>query len=117
MTNPEDDQLITDSLAVRSQDDYNRPYTEKCEHCGGPWHGQSADWNPTGIWRADRGVKEGCPGAYATDKQVAEWGKLKKVVDWLRSMPSMCCMLFQTIDPTVLTLIPHQAAMAVLVSM
>lgn len=85
MTNPEDDvvkdidQLITDSLTVRQQDDYSRPYAERCEHCGGPWHGQASDWNNTGIWRVDRGIGEGCPGAYATAEQMAEWEKLKKV--------------------------------------
>lgn len=83
--NPEDDvinsidQLVTDSLAVGPTDNYCVPYRERCEHCNGPWHGQPATWNPTTLFRQDRGIKEGCPGAYATAEQVAEWKPLKKV--------------------------------------
>lgn len=77
---PEDDSIVDDSLAVGPLDDYSKPYSEKCEHCGGAWHGQPSSWNANPkLLNRDR-VREGCPGAYATDEQVAQWHKGKVTI-------------------------------------
>jgi hypothetical protein len=64
MTNPEDDvldriaALVDESLEHGPTDDYNAPYDEQCEHCGGEWHGLA-------------GGRGGCcPGAFATDDEI-----------------------------------------------
>ena len=81
--NPENDaidQLVNDSLAACHQDSYDKPYSERCEHCSGSWHGQPRSWQQSvpGMWTQDS-IKPGCPGAYATEEQVAKWHELKKV--------------------------------------
>ena len=52
------DQLVNESLAHGPTDDYERPYVERCDTCYGEWHGLPA---------------YGCPGAYATPEQHAEY--------------------------------------------
>lgn len=47
-----------ESLAHGPTDDYARPYQERCDTCYGEWHGLPAF---------------GCPGAYATPEQHAEY--------------------------------------------
>ena len=52
------DALVNESLAHGPTDDYARPYQERCDTCYGEWHGLPA---------------YGCPGAYATPEQHAEY--------------------------------------------
>lgn len=50
------DELVEESLARPISDDYSLPWRERCELCGGDWHGlPDTDF--------------GCPGAFATDEQ------------------------------------------------
>lgn len=52
------DALVNESLAHGPTDDYERPWQERCDTCYGEWHGLPAF---------------GCPGAYATPEQHAEY--------------------------------------------
>lgn len=52
------DALVNESLAHGPTDDYARPWQERCDTCYGEWHGLPAF---------------GCPGAYATPEQHAEY--------------------------------------------
>jgi hypothetical protein len=54
------DQLVNESLAHGPTDDYERDYQERCDTCMGEWHGLPSPY-------------DGCPSAYATPEQHAEY--------------------------------------------
>lgn len=56
------DQLISEQLEAGPQDDYSKPYVERCELCQCEWHGL-----PSG---------SGCPGAYASRDERDRWSLL-----------------------------------------
>lgn len=58
------DELVDESLNHGPTDDYDRPWTERCELCSDEWHGLEGN--------GEVGV-QGCPGAYATDEQIERW--------------------------------------------
>jgi hypothetical protein len=55
--------LVAESLLAQRMDDYNRPWTERCEHCHHQWHGLRC---------STPGTFAGClcPGAFATDEEI-----------------------------------------------
>ena len=71
MSNPEDrlidaiDQLVSDSLEARAQDDYFAPLKARCELCGDEWHGL-----PKFTGSAS------CPGGWASEEDKAAWDRM-----------------------------------------
>lgn len=59
------DALIDQQLQHGPTDDYNKPWTQRCDICGWLWHGLPGD--------LENGGALGCPGAYATEQQREKW--------------------------------------------
>jgi len=59
------DNLVEESIRRGPLDSYAKPYSEKCELCGGAWHGIKRETEPQEELPYMDYFDGDCPGAYS----------------------------------------------------